>query len=174
MSEPFIGEIRIFGFAFPPRGYALCSGQLLSTAQNTALFAIIGATYGGDGRNTFALPNLQGRIPMGEGTGPGLSTRRLGQRAGTNTVTLTASQIPSHSHGLLAGAAVGLPGSDPSNNSLSTAFNLTPYQTANTAQEMLASASIPESGADQAHTNLQPLLSLNFCIALQGIFPERG
>ena len=173
MSEPFIGEIRLFGFVFAPRGYAFCSGQLLPIAQNTALFSILGTTYGGDGRTTFALPNLQGRLPMGTGFGPGLTPRTLGQRAGVDSVTLSIAQIPSHRHELNSGPAAGLPLTSPSNNSLSVS-TVSPYQTTINPQDLLANVSVPSTGGAQAHTNLQPLLSINFCIALSGLFPPRS
>lgn len=169
MSEPFIGEIRIFGFNFAPRGWANCAGQILSIAQNTALFSLLGTTYGGNGQTTFALPDLRGRAPLNFGQGPGLSNYTLGQSSGTETVTLTQNEMPQHNHGVNAS-------SQPAN--ATRPGNAFPsgggtYQTApdgtTMAQQMIALA-----GGSQPHNNLQPYLALNICIALEGIFPSRN
>jgi len=175
MSEPFIAEIRIFAGNFAPRSWAFCDGQLLPIAQNTALFSLIGTTYGGDGRTTTALPNLQGRAPMHPGRGPGLTARRLGEKVGVETVTLTEAQIPSHSHSARAESANANSGT-PSNTTsfASTGFdNL--YQTNTSANLVdLSSATLSTTGGGQAHDNVQPYLTLNFIIALQGLYPSRS
>ena len=176
MSEPFIAEIRIFAGNFAPRGWAFCDGQLLPVATNTALFSLIGTTYGGDGRTTTALPNLQGRAPMHPGRGPGLTARRLGQKVGAETVTLTEAQIPSHAHTLratLAGAATG--GAPTNTSSLGRATGASPYQS-NTTDNLvdMASATLSTTGGGQAHNNIQPYLTLNFIIALVGLYPSRS
>jgi microcystin-dependent protein len=174
MSDPFVAEIRIFAGNFAPRGWALCNGQLLPISQNTALFSLVGTTYGGDGRTTFALPNLQGRAPMQPGRGPGLSDRRLGERGGVETVTLTAAQMPNHDHQLLANdrrassaAATG--------NTFSEPRDGLRYQTDTSTNLVdLAPEALPLAGGSQGHNNLQPLLVLNFIIALVGIYPPRS
>jgi microcystin-dependent protein len=169
MSEPFIGEVKIFAGNFAPRNFAFCNGQLLPISQNTALFAILGTTYGGDGRTTLGLPNLQGRVPMHPGRGPGLSTRRLGERGGATTATVSDSQMPSHSHTLnaFADAADAAP-----------AWNLgigaaSMYATPG-ALEAMSPAAVEPAGGGAAHNNVQPIQALNFIIALVGIFPSRG
>lgn len=170
MSEPFIAEIRIFGFNFAPRGWAFCDGQLLPIAQNTALFSLIGTTYGGDGRTTTALPNLQDRTPMHPGRGPGLTDRRLGEKVGSETVTLSEAQIPSHSHTMRAsGSSAGA--TTPTNHLF--ANNVQAYHDASSLVA-LSSSAIATTGGSQSHTNMQPYLALNFCIALQGLYPSRS
>ena len=174
MSEPFIAEIRIFAGNFTPRGWALCDGQLLPISQNTALFSLIGTIYGGDGRTTTALPNLQGRAPMHPGHGPGLTTRQVGQRGGTETETLTEAQLPSHNHGLqaaLSRAGVG----NPAGNALNRSTGEQAYQTdASNNLVPMASQMVGNSGGSQAHNNMQPYLGLNFIIALVGLYPSRS
>lgn len=174
MSEPFIAEIRIFAGNFAPRGWAFCNGQLLAIAQNTALFSIIGTTYGGDGRTTTALPNLQGRAPMHPGRGPGLTSRRLGQRGGAESTTLTEAQMPNHTHGLQA-----VPGpagsSDPLGQAPATTNGENVYK--GDPKGSLVSMhgdSLPSMGGDQPHNNLQPFLTMNFIIALVGLYPSRS
>ncbi len=173
MSEPFIAEIRIFAGNFAPRGWAFCNGQLLPISQNTALFSLIGTTYGGDGRTTTALPNLQGRAPMHPGRGPGLTTRVLGQRGGTTAETLTAAQMPSHNHLLTASTAPASSNSPTANSSLARssggfAFNNSaPDQTFN-------SESIDNQGGSQSHNNMQPYIAINYIIALIGLYPSRS
>jgi microcystin-dependent protein len=171
MSEPFIAEIRIFAGNFAPRGWAFCNGQLLPVSQNTALFSLIGTTYGGDGRSTTALPNLQGRAPMHPGRGPGLTSRRLGERGGVETVTLSEAQMPAHSHTFRATTDDGNR-QDPSDKSFArgTPMYLPPPQT--TAP--MAAGMLPDAGGSQAHNNLQPFLSMNFIIALVGLYPSRA
>ena len=177
MSEPFIAEIRIFAGNFAPRGWAFCDGQLLPISNNTALFSLIGTTYGGDGRTTTALPNLQGRAPMHPGRGPGLTSRRLGEKVGVETVTLTEAQIPSHSHTARADvtgfANVTTPGNTSAFNRSVAGANA--YQS-NTSSNVvdLASETLATTGGGQAHDNIQPYLTLNFIIALQGLYPSRS
>lgn len=173
MAEPFIAEIRIFGFNFAPRGWAYCDGALLPVAQNTALFSIIGTTYGGDGRTTTQLPNLQDRAAMHPGRGPGLTDRRLGEKVGVDTVTLTSAQMPDHTHSVNCQNATAT-AQTPTNNYLATeAGPPTPFLDAQPNADMSGSA-IGSVGGGQAHTNLQPLLALNFCIALLGTYPSRS
>lgn len=176
MADPFVAEIRVFPFNFAPKGWAQCDGQLIAISQNTALFSLLGTTYGGNGKSNFALPNLQGAVPMHPGQGPGLSLHDLGESAGTDTVTLLQTEIPVHTHQAMANA-----GGQVSSNAVNTAWgsggfgSLAMYATppagslVNMSPQALAMA-----GNDQPHNNLQPYLVLNFCIALQGIFPPRG
>ena len=179
MANPFIGEIRCFGFNFAPFGWAQCNGQLQSIAQNTALFSILGTTYGGDGVTTFALPNLQGQIPMHWGTGPGGFNTVIGQTQGTETVTLTANQIPVHTHAMNSmrvppgGAPLHL--AAPSNTSyISNSGPDALYKLAPTINAPFASTAIGAAGNSLPHENKQPYLVVNFCIALFGIFPARN
>jgi len=171
MADPFIGEIIIFGGSFNPRGWAFCNGQLLDIATNSALFAILGTTYGGDGRTTFALPDLRGRLPMHPGTGPGLTPRSLGQRGGTETVTLTASQIPAHNHPVSCNNATA--GEDDPQGLYLGAGGGDIYATTSNNVQMNAGMIGSNSGG-QAHSNVQPFLCLSFIIALVGIFPSRN
>lgn len=174
MSEPFLAEIRIFAGNFAPRGWAFCNGQLLPIAQNTALFSLIGTTYGGDGRTTTALPNLKGRAPMHPGRGPGLTARRLGQKGGVETVTLTEAQMPSHTHSL---RALRDPGDlfGPQNRSLARSRNGAVYQSnASTNLVAMNAASLTNAGGSLPHNNVQPFLTMNFIIALVGLYPSRG
>ncbi|GAA6137313.1 tail fiber protein [Arenicella sp. 4NH20-0111] len=177
MSEPFIAEIRIFAGNFAPRSWAFCDGQLLPISNNTALFSLIGTTYGGDGRTTTALPNLQGRSPMHPGRGPGLTSRRLGQKVGVESVTLNETQLPSHSHTLRGGTGGVTAEVPPSvSTSIDTSRNgLVAYQD-NTSANLVdtASQSISTAGGSQAHYNIQPYLTMNFIIALQGLYPSRS
>ena len=176
MSEPFIAEIRIFAGNFAPRGWAFCDGQLLPIAENTALFSLIGTIYGGDGRTTMALPNLQGRAPMHPGRGPGLTARRLGEKVGVETVTLTEAQIPSHNHTARAASTTGNAGLGPgTSNCLARAGGGNTYQTNSSANLVdMASQTLSTTGGGQAHDNLQPYLTLNFIIALVGLYPSRS
>ncbi|MBS3952653.1 MAG: phage tail protein [Methylomicrobium sp.] len=172
--DPFIAEIKMFAGNFAPRGYAFCNGQLLPIAQNSALFAVIGTTYGGDGVTNFALPNLQGRIPMHAGTGAGLSSRHLGEQGGEENVTLNAAQLPAHNHSL---SGFNGPGnqSTVSGNSLSNdGGNQSATYNSTSPNAPMAANSIGMAGGNQPHTNLQPFLCVNFIIALQGIFPSRN
>ncbi|MBN1668458.1 MAG: phage tail protein [Anaerolineales bacterium] len=172
MSEPFVAEIKIFAGNFAPRGYAFCDGQLLPISQNTALFSLIGTTYGGDGITTCALPNLQGRAPMHPGRGPGLTDRRLGQVGGVETVPLSEAQIPNHTHNLMA---VPDPAEQPApvDHALSRPVGGSAYTTSANLVP-LASAAVASTGGSQAHQNMQPYLVVSFIIALQGIYPSRS
>lgn len=169
MSEPFIGEIRIFPYNFAPRGWAFCQGQLLSIAQNTALFALIGVTFGGNGQTTFGLPDIRGRAVIGAGQGPGLSNRTQGEASGTENVTLLSTQMPMHNH-LVAGSSQNSNASRPSNAFPSGGGA---YQTASDGTTMNPSM-ISAAGGSQPHDNMQPYLAINYCIALEGIFPSRN
>lgn len=177
MSEPFIAEIRIFAGNFAPRNWAFCDGQLLPISQNSALFSLIGTTYGGDGRSTTALPNLQGRAPMHPGRGPGLTSRRLGEKTGTETVTLVEAQIPSHSHTARGSTSVGTPNLAPNTQAsfAQQGFGDRLYST-NTSTNLvdMASEALSTTGGGQAHENMQPFLTMNFIIALQGLYPARS
>lgn len=172
MAEPYIGELRLVGFSFPPRGWALCNGQLMSIQQNQALFSLLGTTYGGNGIQTFALPDLRGRIPLHFGQGPGLNNYAQGQIGGEEGVTLLQSQMPAHIHQVNASTATGT-----ANNPTNT-FWATPKTTDNlyaaTANGTMLPNAVGVSGGSQPHDNIQPSLVLNFIIALQGIFPSRG
>ena len=156
----------------PPRGWAFCNGQLLPVSQNTALFSLIGTTYGGDGRTTTALPDLQGRAPMHPGRGPGLTSRRLGQRGGTDSVTLTEAQMPSHDHTVNVDVSPA-GANDTKNNFFSRSASNNVYSTAG-QQQTMASNMIANTGGSQSHNNLQPYLGINFIIALVGLYPSRS
>jgi len=179
MSSPFVAEIRMFAHNFAPTGWAFCDGQLLPISQNTALFSLLGTTYGGDGKSTFALPDLQGSLPMHPGQGPGLSLYDLGQQSGVEFVTLLDAEMPSHTHLLNARSAVGNT-ADPTNNSLAGGTWVSGSQfgvvqannTANPTAAMSPNAILP-AGGGLPHNNMMPYLTLNFCIALQGVFPPR-
>ncbi len=174
MADPFIAEIRIFPFNFPPKGWAWCDGQLLSISQNTALFSLLGTTYGGDGRTTFALPNLQGNTPMQQGQGPGLSDYVLGQSGGSETVALLETEIPNHIHSLMAVGGFNATNNDPTGNVPGKGdAGLNPYTPSGTLVTMANSAVVPV-GNNQPHNNMQPYLTLYFNIALQGVFPPRS
>jgi microcystin-dependent protein len=170
--DPFVAEIRIFGFNFAPRGWALCNGQLMPISQNTALFSLLGTTYGGDGRTTFALPNLQGQAPMHPGQGPGLSLHDLGESGGSETVTLLESEIPSHGHNWMGSGQVA-EDRTPANEVFARATGGNLYTTDTSQMVQLASTAVQPAGGGQPHNNLQPYLTLNFCIALQGVYPPR-
>lgn len=176
MADPFVAEIRIFPFNFAPKGWAFCDGQLMPLSQNTALFSLLGTTYGGDGKSTFALPNLQGSAPMHPGQGPGLSLHDLGETGGTETVTLLTSEIPLHAHQVGRALDAGGDALTPVNNIWAqvpagrAVVNI--YHEAPPTGAMNTTA-IGPAGGDQPHNNMQPYLTLNFCIALQGVFPPR-
>jgi len=172
MADPFVAEIRIFPFNFAPRGWAWCDGQLLPLSQNTALFSLLGTTYGGNGKSNFALPDLQGRGPMHPGQGPGLSLHDLGEAGGSETVTLLESEIPAHAHGLRASNTTG-DSPVPTGNTLARLANAY-QQTSNSNLVSMAPAALPPAGGDQPHNNLMPYLTFYFSIALQGVFPPRG
>ena len=169
MSEPFIAEIRIFAGNFAPRNWAFCNGTLLPIAQNTALFSLIGTIYGGDGRTTTALPDLQGRAPMHPGRGPGLTSRRLGEKIGANTVQLTEDQIPQHSHNLMSFT-------DATTNTPSTSVGIgaAPIYGSSGPTVDMEPGLLSNNGGGQAHENRQPSLGINYIIALQGLYPSRN
>lgn len=169
--DPFVAEIRIFPFNFPPKGWAFCNGQILPLSQNTALFSLLGTTYGGDGKSNFALPNIQGNAVMHPGQGPGLSLHDLGEIGGTETVTLLESEIPSHTHSLMA-ATLNSQSTTPTNNSLGRGNPIRVYTASGVTANMAANTVNP-SGQSQPHNNMMPYLAMNFCIALQGVFPPR-
>jgi microcystin-dependent protein len=181
MASPFVAEIRIFPFNFPPKGWAFCDGQLMPISQNTALFSLLGTTYGGDGKSNFALPNLQGSAPMHPGQGPGLSLHDLGEQSGSDTVTLIDSELPSHGHFLQAttdpGTAASPSGDMFANGNWSDgqggSGGVFCYTTA-APNVSLSGFAVAPSGGGQPHNNLMPYLTLNFCIALQGVFPPRS
>lgn len=171
MSEPYVGEIRMFAGNFAPRGWAFCDGQLLAVSQNDALFSLLGTIYGGDGRTTFALPDLRGRIPIHAGTGPGLSPRRLGTKAGTEAETITVNELASHTH--------PFQGTDQLADSANPGTNAPAKSTAvdayiNESPEVaLSSSAVTSTGGSQSHTNVMPFLCVNFIIALFGVYPSR-
>lgn len=176
MADPFLAEIRIFPFNFAPTGWAWCDGQLMPISQNTALFSLLGTTYGGDGKSNFALPDLQGRAPMHPGQGPGLSLHDLGETGGSETVTLLESEIPAHSHALQGTAGIANQNS-PATNLLGRPFGGGSLYTPPPAPASIVAMSpqaLAPAGGDQPHNNLQPYLTFYFCIALQGVFPARG
>lgn len=184
MSEPFIAEIRIHPYTFAPRNWAWCNGQIMPIMENQALFALIGNTYGGDGRTTMGLPNLKGRAPMHPGRGPGLTSRRLGEPVGSPSVVLTAQQIPKHKHGLDA-AKGGAPdhttpaanrmthkGYDMETSTKCNVYVIEPDPSSFTQQ--MSTSAIDTFGGSQGHENRQPFLGMNYCISLSGIFPSRS
>lgn len=169
MTEPFLGELRNFGFNFAPRGWALCQGQLLPISQNQALFALLGTTFGGDGQVTFGLPDLRGRVPVGWGQGPGLEVYELGEQGGAESVTLTLTEMPQHNHPVAASAtaasknpAGGVPAPTAAGASYGT-----------TADAAMSPGMVGAVGGSQPHENRAPFLGSNWCIALEGIFPSR-
>ncbi|UWZ86116.1 phage tail protein [Occallatibacter riparius] len=179
MSDPFLAEIRILPLNFAPKGWAMCDGQLMALSQNTALFSLLGTTYGGNGINTFALPNLQGCVPLQPGQGPGLSLYDLGESSGTQTVTLIQSEMPMHTHtlGCVDGTRVSGETTNPTNSMLAKAGGTTPptpYIPPPSTPGQLNANVVGLAGGSQPHNNMMPFLTLNFCIALQGIFPARG
>jgi len=174
MADPFVAEIRIFPFNFAPKGWAWCDGQLIPLSQNTALFSLLGTTYGGNGKSNFALPDLQGRVPMHPGQGPGLSLHDLGETGGSETVTLLESEMPAHAHTMQANAAAAdLQGPDPA-RVLARASGASAYQSNSSANLVaMAREALSPAGGDQPHNNLQPYVTFYFCIALQGVYPPR-
>ncbi|MFN2319394.1 MAG: phage tail protein [Dermatophilaceae bacterium] len=168
MAEPFLGEIRAFGFAFAPRGWAACNGQLLPINSNQALFALLGTTYGGDGRTTFALPDLRGRVPIDAGP-----THTQGNVGGTETQVLSVSELPTHTHGWVASSTPAASAS-PTGNLLAASTATNPAWAAAGTPAAMAPAMIAASGGNAGHENMQPWLALQYCIALQGIFPSRN
>jgi microcystin-dependent protein len=177
MADPFVAEIRIFPFNFAPKGWAFCDGQLLPISQNTALFSLLGTTYGGDGKSTFALPNLQGNAPMHPGQGPGLSLHDLGETGGSETVTLLTSEMPAHAHNV--GRARDAQGDSITPVNSVWAQSAAGRGSAALYHESPATTkvnlnSLQPTGGNLPHNNMQPYLALNFCIALQGVFPPRS
>ena len=173
MSTPFLGEIRMFGGTFAPRSWAFCNGQLLAIAQNDALWSLLGTTYGGDGQETFALPDLQGRVPVHRGQGPGLSSYDLGQMGGTESVTLVTQQLPAHTHAFSASTAAGSPTSEPG-GSVTASSSAPLYAEPVGALTSMSAQAITPSGGTQPHDNVAPFLCVTFIICLEGIFPSRN
>lgn len=171
MSNPFLGEVRMFAGNFAIAGWAMCQGQLESIDQNTSLFSLLGTTYGGDGQTTFALPDLRGRVPMHQGQGPGLSNRVIGESAGVETVSLNGNQMPAHTHSLVAS---GNPADHaaPSSSLVLSQMTGGPLYSGATANTTLGAAGLTPSGGGQPHNNMQPYLAVNFIIATTGIFPS--
>jgi len=173
MSTPFLAEVRIFGFNFPPRGWATCDGQILPINQNQSLFSLLGTTYGGDGRTSFALPDLRGRVPIHEGASAGGSQHNLGQKSGAETETLTVQQLPSHSHSLMA-SGNDATSEQPAGNVWATTEEDEYHPYDDRAAVNMNTDAVPNVGGSQSHENMQPYLVLNYCIALQGVFPSRN
>jgi len=172
MSEPFLGEVRMFGFNFAPRNYAFCDGQILLISQNEALFSLLGTTYGGNGRTTFGLPEMRGRLPIHMGGGSGLTHRTLGSKSGQETVNLNPNQLPQHTHVAQASqSAADTP--DPSGKLLADTAPREFYASPENLNS-LHHGTIALSGGGGAHNNMQPYLAINFCIALAGVFPTRS
>ena len=169
MPDPFLGELTLVPYNFAPKGWALCHGQLLSINQNQALFALLGTTYGGNGQTTFALPDLRGRVPLSSGQGPGLENYKLGQKGGAERVTLSANQMPAHNHALNVHKGRSLQ-TNPTGNLLA---NGSVYSN-EPANGVAGASAVANAGAGQAHENCQPYLTLNWIIALQGVFPSQG
>lgn len=173
MSTPFLAEIRVMPYNFAPQGWAQCDGQLMPISQNTALFSLLGTNYGGDGRTTFGLPNLSGKFAMSSGQGPGLSPRTVGESVGQGNVSLLVSEMPAHGHALMAGVTP-LSSSPAGNVMAPTAVGGGNVYRAPGAAAPMAGVAISAAGSGLPHENRQPYLALNFCIALQGIFPSRS
>jgi microcystin-dependent protein len=177
MSDQFVGEIRIFACNFAPSGWALCNGQLLQISQNTALFSLLGTQFGGDGKTTFALPNLQNRAPLGMGSGPALTPRNMGDTGGETAVTLATNQLPQHAHDLNCVSGAGDQNS-PASHTWATARvsrnAVSMYGSSVGSGHAMNAAALQPVGGSQSHNNMPPYLVLNFCIALQGIYPPRG
>ena len=171
MADPFVAEVRIFPFNFAPKGWAFCDGQILPLSQNTALFSLLGTTYGGNGQSTFALPDVQGRGAIHPGQGPGLSLRDLGEEGGTETVTLLTTEIPVHSHSVVVSLSDGL-FTQPSGQQFAQGVGVNIWGT-NAPNTTLANNALAAAGGDLPHNNMHPYLTFNFCIALQGVFPPR-
>lgn len=168
MSDQFVAEIRIFGFYYAPTGWAFCDGQILPLSQNTALFSLLGTTYGGNGKSNFALPDLQGSAPMQPGQGPGLALHDLGEVGGAETVTLLQSEIPLHTHGFSMSER-----SSDTLNPAGMAFGTGNNIYVDDSNSLTVSQTLPPAGGSLPHNNMMPYLTMNFCIALQGIFPPR-
>lgn len=173
LNDNYLGEIKLFGGNFAPLGWAPCDGRLLSIAENDALYALIGTTYGGDGQTTFGLPDLRGRVPMHQGTLPGGSTYVIGQMAGVESVTLISGQLPSHTHPFAASSVAGTT-NDPTNGFLAAAATFQPYSNGTTPDTNLSPNAIGMAGGNQPHDNTVPFQAVQFIIALQGIFPSQN
>lgn len=183
MSQPYVGQISMFAGNFPPAGWMFCQGQLLPISENETLFNLIGTTFGGDGQSTFQLPDLQGRVPVHQGQGGGLSNYQIGQSGGNESVTLNTQQIPSHNHTILANNAAGttaVPGSGATlanedvNQGTNNPLTYDPFESANPNQVTMPANSIAPVGGSQPHENIQPILVLNYCISLFGVFPTQN
>jgi microcystin-dependent protein len=172
MSEPYIGQIILFGGNFAPLGWAYCDGSVLSIADNSALFSLIGTTYGGDGIQTFGLPDLRGRAPIHRGQGPGLQNYDQGQKAGSETVTLQVTQLPAHNHGVSVGASNNAPSTTRPAGAVYAASTM--FTDAANAGGSLGAVTVAAAGGNGAHDNMEPYLALNYIIALEGIFPSRN
>jgi microcystin-dependent protein len=172
MSEPFVGEIRMFAGNFAPRGWAFCDGQLLAISQNDALFSLFGTTYGGDGQTTFGLPDLRGRVPIHQGTGPGLANRRIGEKGGQENVTLTTAQLPPHGHALNASSDTAT-STDPAANVPANAATTNIYGS-DAPFEALNAQAVTNTGGGRDHANEMPFLCVNFIVALSGVYPSRS
>lgn len=173
MSDPFLAEIRVFGFTFPPKGWAFCDGQPMPIAQNTALFSLLGTVYGGDGKSTYALPDLRDRALLEPGQGPGLSHYDHGQNVGSSTVSLVESEIPQHIHAVNASSEPGELQSAAPDRALTRSSPGFAYHSGTHVDTALAPQALAPAGGDVPHNNRQPVLGMNFCIALQGVFPQR-
>jgi microcystin-dependent protein len=171
--DPFVAEIRINAFNFAPLGWAFCDGQLLPISQNTALFSLLGTAYGGDGKSNFALPDLQGRAPLHPGTGQGLSQYVLGEETGSQNVTLLESEMPAHTHTMKASALPSDQGAPNSARSMARSVNAFAYVSGSPTLVPMSDQAIAPTGSSLPHNNMMPFLTLNFCIALQGVFPQR-
>ena len=178
MATPFLGEIKLFAGNFQIRGWAYCNGQLLSIAQNDALYTLLGTTYGGDGVNTFGLPNLQSRVMVHQGTGAGLTTRVMGEVAGAENVSVSTAQLPAHTHTVIATTANGTTTSPanalPAAPSLSTSFGYLSGTATGTTDAAPAPTAIASAGNSQPHNNIMPVLALNYLIALEGVYPQQN
>lgn len=173
MADPFVAEIRIFPFNFAPTGWATCDGQILPISQNTALFSLLGTIYGGNGQSTFALPNMAGNSPMHPGQGPGLSLHDLGEDSGSGSVTLLTSEIPAHNHTMMAQPLIAnLAAPDPT-RALARSSGGFAYTNDPVGAQAMNPLMLATSGGSLPHNNMMPFLTLNFCIALQGVFPPR-
>jgi microcystin-dependent protein len=172
--DPFVAEMRIFPFNFAPKGWAFCDGQILPISQNTALFSLVGTFYGGNGQTTFALPNMEDNVAMNSGQGPGLTIRVIGEESGSQFITLIESQMPAHSHTLQASLSLATTSLPSATVALAKGTGGTPYKaTPFGATSPMALQSLPVAGGSLPHNNMMPYLTLNFCIALQGVFPQR-
>lgn len=173
MSDPFFAEIRIFGFTFPPLGWAICDGQLLSVSQNQALYSIISNIYGGDGRNTFALPNIQGRMPLHKGQGPGLTPFSLGEFGGSSSVVLQESQLPAHEHIVTTGYDKSDTNTPAYNTYMGQSVGTPAYNTASTPTVQMSDSALSPTGQNHPHQNMQPYLPMLFCICVDGYYPSK-